>query len=124
MTRPDRFVVGIEDEAERLIEYAIVPGVWNQNERLEEPRRVRAMPLGRAGIRHGLDRLVLSGEWSGDGLDQIPNIPVVYREAAASIRDSWHGLDRYRRVVNDCCSVLVAHTCLLPVHRTAAVPRA
>src|SRR5678815_1855921 len=79
MTRPDRLIVGIEHEAECLVEYAITTSVGNQNECFEEPRRVRTMPLGRAGIRHGLDRLVLSGEWICQSFGQTTDIPVVCR---------------------------------------------
>ena len=113
MTRPDRFVVGIEDEAERLIEQAIAPGVGNQHERFEEPRRVCAMPLGRAGVRHRLDRLVLSGEWSCQGLGKTPDVPVVSRDLAAAITERRHGLDQHRRSVSHECFVVGAHPCLL-----------
>jgi len=112
MVRPDRLIVGIEDEAERLVENAIAPGVGNQNERFEEPRRVRAMPLGRAGIRHGLDGLVLSREWSGQSLGETPDVPIVSRDLTPSIADRGRGLCEHRPIVSHECSVLIAHTCL------------
>ena len=39
-----------------------------EHERLEEPRDVRAVPLRRGDVRHGLDGLVLGGERRGERL--------------------------------------------------------
>ncbi len=66
--RPDGLVVGIEQIAEARIEYAIVARVRLQEEGLEEPGRVRAMPLGRARVGHRLEGLVLARQRRGERL--------------------------------------------------------
>ncbi len=59
MTRTGADVIGIEQKCEVRIIYAIGGNVRRQNELLEEPRRVGAMPLDRTGVRHRLDDLIL-----------------------------------------------------------------
>ena len=59
MPRADRLVVGVEEIFVGRIEHAVVRARAAQHEGLEEPRRVRQVPLGRTGVGHRLDRLVL-----------------------------------------------------------------
>ena len=58
MPRADSFVIGIEQKAEAIVVNAIAGKMRRQQERLEEPGRVRTMPLRRAGIGHRLQHLV------------------------------------------------------------------
>ena len=67
MAFADRVVVRVEEHAERGMKglaLRIAPG---ENERLEEPRGVREMPLRRARLGHRLDRAILGGERSDEG---------------------------------------------------------
>ena len=66
MTRADRFVVGIEEILVGRIERTIGRQVGPQHEGFEEPRGMREMPLGRAGIRHRLHGLVFRRERLGE----------------------------------------------------------
>jgi hypothetical protein len=67
MTRAERLVVGVEEVVEAFVEGAIAAQVRLQQHGLEEPRGVREMPLGRAGIGHRLDALVFGRERRGAG---------------------------------------------------------
>jgi len=58
MPRAHGLVVGIEEIFVGRIESPVAGRVCAEQEGLEEPRRVREMPLGRAGIRHRLHGLV------------------------------------------------------------------
>ena len=55
-------IIGVEEISEPLIEYAIAGEARTQQELLQKPGGMRAMPLGRAGIGHRLHHLVLGGE--------------------------------------------------------------
>ena len=57
----DGVVVAVEQVSVRRIVGFVAGQVRLQDERLEEPRRVRSMPFGRARVGHRLDRLVLRG---------------------------------------------------------------
>ena len=63
--RAGRDVVGIEQIGELLVEDAIARQMRQQQELLEEPGGVRAVPFGRAGVGHRLDDLVLVAERRG-----------------------------------------------------------
>src|SRR5947207_518503 len=64
MASTNRFVIGIEQEVEVGMERLVIAERRiRQNERLEEPGRVREMPLRRTGVGHRLDLHVLRGEW-------------------------------------------------------------
>src|SRR5207249_1921096 len=63
--RGGRHVVGIEEIRELLVEDPITGKMGDQEELLEEPSRVRAMPFGRAGVRHRLHQLVFGAQGSG-----------------------------------------------------------
>src|SRR5262245_20006898 len=62
MARSSRDVVRVEEIGELGVANAIAGKMRDQEELLEEPRSVRAMPLGRAGIRHRLHHLVLGAQ--------------------------------------------------------------
>ena len=62
MPRTDGLVVRIEEKFIGWIVDPMFGHVRAQHEGLEEPRRVREVPLGRAGIRHRLHGLVLGRE--------------------------------------------------------------
>ena len=68
VTRSGRDVIRVEEMGETLIEDAVARQVRQQQKLLEEPGRVRAMPLGRAGIGHRLHLLVLGGKRRGAAL--------------------------------------------------------
>ena len=55
----DGFVVGVEQVAELAAERLVAVRMGQQHELLEEPGGVGAVPFGGAGVRHGLDALVL-----------------------------------------------------------------
>ncbi len=59
LARADALVIGVEAIFEALFEHAVAAQEALQQERLEEPRRVREMPLGRARVVIGLRQLVL-----------------------------------------------------------------
>ena len=62
MPRSNGLVIGVEEIFERRIERPVSRRVRAQQEGLEEPGRVREMPLGRARIRHRLHGLVFRRE--------------------------------------------------------------
>ncbi len=63
MTRAQGLVIGIEQEAVAGIEKPVAVKIRLEQEGLEEPGGVRQMPLGRAGVRHRLDDLILGRKW-------------------------------------------------------------
>jgi hypothetical protein len=75
---PDRDVVGVEQRAERGIERAVTRQRAGQEERLEEPARVREVPLDRARARHRLDLAVFRAEGFRE-LERRPPRPLVAR---------------------------------------------
>ena len=71
MTRTDGLVVRVEEVPEVGIE-DVVPGERGlEEERLEEPGRVTAVPLGRAHVGHRLNDLVLGPERSGERFREV-----------------------------------------------------
>ena len=52
-------VVGVEQKTEARVDGNVVSEIWRQNECLEEPRRMRKVPLGGTDVWHGLDHLVI-----------------------------------------------------------------
>ena len=58
MHRPDRLIIGVEEEQPVLVEEPVA-GIAGEHELLEEPGGVGEMPLGRAGLRHRLRHAVL-----------------------------------------------------------------
>ena len=52
-------VVGVEQKPESRIDRNVVSEIWRQNECLEEPCRMRKVPLGGTGVGHGLNHLVI-----------------------------------------------------------------
>src|SRR6202171_4250196 len=59
MLLADTVVVGIEQHAKRWMEHPVPGQMRDENERLEEPARMREMPLDRTRIGHRLDRAIL-----------------------------------------------------------------
>ena len=108
MPRPRRLVVGVEQEGVVFVQPAIARLVGQQHEGLEEPGGMRAVPLGRAGIRHGLDALVLGRERRGQRLGPRPGRGIARRERAGrppvdeghasrlSCRNGWPSLAQSR----------------------------
>src|SRR5262249_6270660 len=68
MARTGGDVIGIEQKREARIIGAIRWDMRRQNELLEEPGRVGAMPLDRTGIGHRLDDLILRRKRRGTAL--------------------------------------------------------
>ena len=81
--RSQLLVVGIEELFKSGVE-GPVTGNAAQDERLEEPSSVRQMPLGRAGIRHGLQHLVFGGEWPGQFQRGLANLLVAASKRTAA----------------------------------------
>ena len=59
MARSGGDIIGVEQVGKALVEWTVSGKLRHQQKLLEEPRRMRPMPHGRAGIRHRLDYLVL-----------------------------------------------------------------
>src|SRR5690348_2330604 len=55
-------VIRVEEEAELGIESGVIGHVGPENERLEEPRGMREVPLCRTRLRHGLHHLIFRRE--------------------------------------------------------------
>ena len=70
VTSADGLVVGVEQEPEALVVGRVL---GSEHERLEEPRRVGAVPLGGTGVGHRLHGLVLGAEWGGESLGERPH---------------------------------------------------
>ena len=79
LPRAHRLVVGVEQVAELRVEHPVADQVRDQHEGLEEPGGVGQVPLGRAGVRHGLGAHVLRGQRPGQGLGGAPQ-PLVAGE--------------------------------------------
>ncbi len=62
MACADGLVVRVEDVGVLVVEGAIPGGVLTEDERLEEPGDMGAVPLGRAHVRHRLHGLVLCAQ--------------------------------------------------------------
>ena len=57
-----RYIIGIVEIGEALVEGAIILGVGPEQKLLEKPAGMGAMPLGWARVRHRLHDLVFGGE--------------------------------------------------------------
>ena len=68
VTRPDGFVIRVEEISESGVKDVIARGRGHEQECLEKPAGVRQMPFCRADIRHRLDSLVFRREIGGEGL--------------------------------------------------------
>ena len=66
MPGPGGFIIGVEAIREALVEDAIAAHVRRQDERFEEPARMRQMPFRGAGVVHRLDGHVLGRQRFGD----------------------------------------------------------
>ena len=73
VARASRHIVRIEEIGELRIEDAVAGKMRHEEELLEEPGRVRPVPLGRARIRHRLHHLVLGAQRSGAALGLRPH---------------------------------------------------
>src|ERR1700709_2821397 len=71
MTRTDGFVVRVEQVPEVGIESVVAGEIRLEEERLEEPTRVTAVPLRGAHVGHRLNDLVLRSERSGERFREI-----------------------------------------------------
>ena len=65
--RPERLVVRVEQGAPPRIVTPVARPVGREHQLLEEPRGVRQVPLGRAGVGHRLRHLILGIERRGEG---------------------------------------------------------
>ena len=72
----DALVVRVEEVPVGRVEGAVAGECRLEQERLEEPRRVGPVPLGRAHVGHGLDGLVLGRQGSGQRLGQVADLAV------------------------------------------------
>ena len=61
-------VIGIEQKRVVGVEGLVALAVLAEQELLEEPGGMGAMPFGRAGVRHRLDELVLGAQGRGPAL--------------------------------------------------------
>src|SRR5215210_5660266 len=73
VTRAGRHVIRVEEVGEARIERLVAGTVGTEQELLEEPGGVGAVPLGRARVRHGLDDLVLRRERRRAALGLVPD---------------------------------------------------
>src|SRR5262249_9089293 len=73
VTRACRHIIRIEEIRETVVERTIGRRELPQQELLEKPGDVSAMPLRRTGVGHGLDRLVLGRKRPGAPFGFIAN---------------------------------------------------
>ena len=66
-------VIGIEQEGVVGVEDLIALAMLAEQELLEEPGGMGAVPLRRAGVRHRLDQLVLGAQRRGPALGLVPD---------------------------------------------------
>src|SRR5262249_26963106 len=65
LPRADRLVIRVEEVGVPLVHRTVARDEAGEHEGLEEPGRVGEVPLGRAGVGHRLDELVLGGKGRG-----------------------------------------------------------
>ena len=80
MTGTDRLVVRVEQIPEPRVERSIAGEMGGQDKGLEKPAGVGPVPLGRAGVGHRLDRLILSRQRPGQLLGQAANLHITVGE--------------------------------------------
>ena len=66
-------IVGVEEISEAFVEHAIACETRRQQELLQEPGRMRAMPFRRTGIGHRLHDLILRAQQRGAAFGLGPN---------------------------------------------------
>ncbi len=71
VTGADGFVVAVEQVPVVVVDAAVAGQVRDEEEGLEEPGGVGSVPLGRAGVGHRLDGLVLGSEGPGEALGEV-----------------------------------------------------
>ena len=76
----DSLVVRVEDVRVRIVEHVVTAGVLSEQERLEEPRDMGAVPLRRADVGHRLDGLVLRAQDGCQTFGQGAHPAVVLQE--------------------------------------------
>ena len=86
MPLAEALIVRVEQVVEVVVERGEVRQAAAQDEALEEPGRVGAMPFGRARIVHRLDRLILRRQVRTDELGACPDIVVGARGGARECR--------------------------------------
>ena len=90
MPSTDGLVVGVEKEAEVWVEDAVSGDKRGEDKLFEEPCGVGAMPLGRAGVGHGLDALILGRQRGGQGLGMCSDGRVAGRQGRGRRCDVVH----------------------------------
>ena len=101
MARADGFVIGVEEILVGGIEGAVAARMRAQHEGLEEPGGVRQVPLGRAGVGHRLDRLVLGRQWFSELLGEGADVhePLAAMAAVRPHATRYHDWTRHLRPV-------------------------
>ena len=90
VTFASRDVIGVVQELVHLVVGLVVGQVFEQEERLEEPRDVGSMPFCGADIGHRLDLLVFWRQGRGEGFGFVSNCLVVVNRDAYSQRFLRH----------------------------------
>src|SRR6056297_2411648 len=91
MPWPRLLVIRIKQIGVIRIDRLVALAEFGQKEGLEEPGRMRPVPLGRTHIRHGLDGLVFGGKRRGERLGPVSDGLVVAQQGAAvSGAFDWH----------------------------------
>src|SRR5260221_9086504 len=81
----DAVVVGVEQDPVLRRESSVTRLVRNQDESLEEPRRVREMPFHRTRVGHRLDRAILHRKRRGERARRAANREVCFAPLPARI---------------------------------------
>ena len=89
---PLALVIGVEAVVERGVESPVVRQMLGEDEGLEEPGDVGQVPLGRAGVVHGLDGHVLGRQRRGELQGKAPRL-----EQALLLRAMQLGVGLHRR---------------------------
>ncbi len=104
VTSADRLVVAVVEEAIlRSVPHPVAGAVGAEHELGEEPRGVRPMPLGRAGVGHRLDHLVLGAQRRRQTIGARPD----RRESALQVSGSVRHVDGhtgFQRAIARVCS--------------------
>ena len=73
-------VIGIEQKGVVGVEGLVALAVLAEQELLEEPGGMGAVPFGRTGVRHRLDQLVLGTQGSGPALGLVPDRQIGFHQ--------------------------------------------
>jgi len=84
-------VIGVEQIGVVRVVGFVAGDVFAEQKLLPEPGDMGPVPFGRAGVRHGLDQLILGGERGGPTLRLVPDGPVGCQQSCGLFRAGFRG---------------------------------